>query len=89
MAERGADGPVSSEMLIGEVLLRFPSTLPVFKRHGLPCPICLANSYENVAQVAVMLGVDLLTLLVDLNTAAAVQSGVATRWPFGREPERN
>ena len=64
------------------------NTLPVFHRYGLPCPLCLANSYESVAQVAVMLKVDPLQLLSDLNQAAA-PSSAAERLPYARPPERN
>ena len=82
-------GPVCPEMLIQEVLLRFPSTWPVFQHYGLPCPRCLASSYENVGQLAVMLHVDLVSLVADLNRAAGPAAPLAARVPYGREPELN
>lgn len=89
MAYSASPGPVSGEMLIQEVLLRFPATLAVFKRHGLPCPLCMANVYENVQQLSVMLSVDLVELLRDLNVEAACSPQGATRYPYGREPSKN
>ena len=85
----GATGPVCAEMLIQEVLLRYPATLPVFRRYGLPCPRCLASGYENLAQLAVMLDVALPDLLRDLNRAVAATAPAAARLPYGREPNRN
>ena len=82
-------GPVCPEMLIQEVLLRFPGTWPVFHHYGLPCPRCLASGYENVGQLAVMLHVDLPSLIADLNRAARPDSPVAARVPYGREPGLN
>jgi hypothetical protein len=82
-------GPVCAEMLIQEVLLRYPSTLPVFRRYGLPCPRCLASGYESVAQLAVMLNVELRQLLIDLNRAAAAAAPLQARLPYGREPSTN
>ncbi len=89
MAEPVLGGPVCAEMLIQEVLSRFPATLAVFRRYGLPCPRCLANGYESVGQLAVMLNVDLAALLVDLNAAAAPAAPLAARLPYGREPSAN
>ncbi len=89
MAETYRTGPVCADMLVAEVLQRFPPTLRVFRDHGLPCPRCLANGYENVSQIAVMLGVDLDRLLDALNRAAAPEAPVAARLPYGREPSAN
>jgi hybrid cluster-associated redox disulfide protein len=84
-----AAGPVCAEMLVQEVLLRYPPTLSVFRRYGFPCPACMASVYENVSQVAIMLDVDLASLLADLNAAAAAPGSTAARLPFGREPSTN
>lgn len=85
--EAGSAGPVCAEMLVQEVLLRYPATLGVFRRHGYPCPACLASVYENVTQIANMLGVDPAVLLADLNAAAATSP--AARLPYGHEPSAN
>jgi hypothetical protein len=82
-------GPVCAEMLIQEVLLRYPATLRVFRRYGLPCPLCLASGYENIGQLAVMLKVDLPDFLMDLNTAVVESAPIAARFPYGRTPESN
>jgi hypothetical protein len=89
MVGNRSDGPVCAEMLIQEVLLRYPSTLLVFRRYGLPCPRCMASGYENLAQLAVMLDVQLPLLLRDLNLAVVAATPAAARLPFGREPSRN
>jgi hypothetical protein len=82
-------GPVCAEMLIQEVLLRYPATLRVFRRYGLPCPLCLASGYENIGQLAIMLKVALPEFLTDLNAAAIESAPIAARFPYGRTPESN
>lgn len=82
-------GPVSAEMLIQEVLLRFPATRAIFRQYELPCSLCLASGYENLLQLSIMLHVELATLLADLNAAAAAESPLAARLPYGREPGTN
>jgi hypothetical protein len=82
-------GPICAEMLIQEVLLRYPATLEVFRRYGLPCPRCLASGYENIGQLAVMLKVALPDFLMDLNAAAVESAPLAARFPYGRTPEAN
>ncbi len=59
-------------MLAQEVMLRYPATVVVFRRFGLPCPGCLASGYESIAQVSLMLDIPLATLLMVLNHAAAL-----------------
>ncbi|NBV53769.1 MAG: DUF1858 domain-containing protein [Verrucomicrobia bacterium] len=53
------NGPVCPTMLIQDVLLRYPETWKVFVAHQLPCPRCMASTYETISQLASMLGVDL------------------------------
>lgn len=83
------EGPVSSDMLIREVMQRYPGTLPVFQRLGLPCPRCLASGYENIQQMSVMLGVDLLAVLQALNEAVLQLYPWVASGTYGREPSPN
>jgi hybrid cluster-associated redox disulfide protein len=81
-------------MLVQDILLRYPPTIAVFRRYGMPCPACMASVYENVSQIAVMLAVDLRELLSALNEAVIASprlpaSQVAVRLPYGAEPGRN
>ena len=89
MDDAYAPRPVCAEMVIQDVLLRYPATLAVFRRYGLPCPLCLASGYENIGQLAIMLHVELPQLLLDLNEAAAPTAGLAARYPYGARPGRN
>jgi len=62
---------INKEMTIGEVVRRYPDTVEVFNRYGMGCLGCPATQYENVEQGALMHGIDVEQLVVDLNKAAA------------------
>ena len=47
--------------------MEYPETIPVFFSHGLPCALCNMAFGETVAQGAAVHGIDLKTLLKDLN----------------------
>ena len=83
------NGPVCPTMLIQDVLLRYPETWKVFVAHQLPCPRCMASTYESISQLASMLGVDLAVLLADLNASVTAVSPDDGRWPVGSVPGKN
>lgn len=61
---------ITKDMTIEQVLHTHPATLPVFKRFGLDCNECQVAAYGTVEHGAGVHGVDLETLLAELNRAA-------------------
>ena len=63
---------VNKDMTIGEVVKKYPQTVPVFFKHGLACVGCHVAAWETVEQGAVSHGImDVDALLRDLNKVAA------------------
>jgi hybrid cluster-associated redox disulfide protein len=60
---------ITAEMLIGEVVSRYPSTINVFFQHGLGCVGCAVARFENIRQGAMAHGIDVDALIDDLNRA--------------------
>ncbi|MFH1229528.1 MAG: DUF1858 domain-containing protein [Candidatus Aenigmatarchaeota archaeon] len=61
---------VSKDMLLGEVINKYPNTMEVFLEYGLHCAGCGAAFAETVKMGAESHGIDLKALLIDLNKAA-------------------
>jgi hybrid cluster-associated redox disulfide protein len=61
--------PISKKTPIGEVVQKYPQTIEVFLRHGLMCFGCAIARFENVEQGAQAHGIDVDTLMKDLNAA--------------------
>jgi len=60
---------ITAEMAIGEVLKKHPESLKVFLSHGLMCVGCAVARFENIRQGATAHGIDVDTLIKDLNEA--------------------
>jgi len=60
---------INKEMSIAEVVQKYPQTVEVFLRHGLMCFGCAIARFENIAQGAAAHGIDVPTLVTDLNAA--------------------
>ncbi len=60
---------ISKEMTIGEVVQTYPQTTEVFLKHGLMCFGCAIARFENVEQGAQAHGINVETLMTDLNAA--------------------
>lgn len=58
---------ISKEMTIGEIIRRYPQTLPVFEKYGLDCHECQIAEYEAVEHGASVHKVDIGRLMNDLN----------------------
>lgn len=63
-------GLITKNMPIGDVVSKYPQTVPVFGEHGLHCIGCAIASFESVEQGARSHGVKVDALLKDLNSAA-------------------
>jgi hybrid cluster-associated redox disulfide protein len=60
-------GTITKEMPIGEVVQNYPQTIEVFLKHGLMCFGCAIARFENVEQGAMAHGINVDTLITDLN----------------------
>jgi hybrid cluster-associated redox disulfide protein len=61
---------ITKEMSIGEIVQQYPQTVKVFFKHGLMCVGCAAARFENLEQGARAHGIEIESLLTDLNAAA-------------------
>ena len=61
---------ITQDMTIEEVIRRYPETISAFEHYGLRCSGCCISSYENIKEGAVSHGVDLNSLLEELNRVA-------------------
>ena len=66
---------ITKEMTIGEVVQKHPETVDAFLRHGLMCVGCAVARFENIEQGARAHGIDVDSLVTDLNTAVASKDG--------------
>jgi len=60
---------ITKDMPIGDVVQNHPETIEVFLRHGLMCFGCAIARFENVEQGAAAHGINVDTLMKDLNAA--------------------
>ncbi|RJP70732.1 MAG: DUF1858 domain-containing protein [Candidatus Abyssobacteria bacterium SURF_17] len=66
-----ASGPrITKEMRIEEVIKRYPRTIETFERFGLRCTGCSVAAFEDIEEGALSHGIDLDTLLEELNRVA-------------------
>ncbi len=77
---------ITADMIIHDVVQKYPQTVKVFQNHGLPCSACHVGSRESVAGGARTHRLDLGPLLEDLNRVANGQPVLteAKRAPTGR-----
>ena len=60
---------ITREMPIGDVVQNYPQTIEVFLKHGLMCFGCAIARFENIEQGATAHGINVDTLIKDLNEA--------------------
>ncbi len=65
---------ITKDMLIEEVVQRFPETVEVFQQYGVGCVGCSAAQYDNVEQGAVLHGVDVEQLVKELNACLTARA---------------
>ena len=58
---------ITKDMILGEVVNKYPQTVDVFLKHGLPCAICHIAFHETIEEGAKSHGIKLEKLLKDLN----------------------
>ena len=62
---------ITKKMILGEIVSKYPNSIDVFMRHGLPCAGCGMAFSETVEEAAKSHGVELNKLLKDLNKSIA------------------
>ncbi|MDJ1158210.1 DUF1858 domain-containing protein [Chelatococcus sp. SYSU_G07232] len=77
-----ADAPLA-DMLVDEVMRRWPATIPVFIRHRLRCVGCPIALFHTVAEACTEHDVRLLVFLADIETAIG-DKGAASAAGEGR-----
>ena len=58
---------ITKDMVLGEVIMKYPRTMEVFFKYNLPCAMCHFASGETIEQAAELHEVDLDKLLKELN----------------------
>lgn len=59
--------PIQKDILIGELLEKYPETGEALARHGFHCIGCMLSPYETLEAGAAVHGIPLTPLLADLN----------------------
>jgi iron-sulfur cluster repair protein YtfE (RIC family) len=71
---------ITPESTIEEVVVRYPDTVQVFFRHGIPAISCGAPIWGTIQENAEKYGVkDLEALLKELNEIAEQQGGLSVK----------
>ena len=60
---------IDKDIKIEEILRRYPQTISVFRQFGLDCVQCQLSQHETLEHGAKVHGIDLRSLLADLNSA--------------------
>jgi len=60
---------IKKDMTFNEVMRTYPDTIKVFRKYGMECIGCLGAELESIENGAIAHGVDLESLLGDLNKA--------------------
>ena len=58
---------ITKEMTFNEVMRAFPDTVKVFRKYGMECIGCLGAEAESIEYGATAHGVDIDSLIEDLN----------------------
>jgi len=61
---------ITADMAILEVVQKYPDAVHVFMKHGLGCIGCALARFENIREGAAAHGIDVDTLVKDLNQSA-------------------
>ena len=66
---------ITKDMTIQSVVEKNPETIRIFLEHGLHCIGCSVARFENIEQGAIAHGIDVDTLIKDLNTKVGKSGG--------------
>ena len=71
MATKPIAQKITAEMSIEEAATKYPQTIKVFFQHGMQCTGCYICGFHSIAESAKEYGVELESLLNDLNDVIA------------------
>jgi len=60
---------ITKDMILAEVVNKYPQTVDVFLKNGLPCAMCHIAFHETVEQGATSHGINVKKLVEELNKA--------------------
>ena len=60
---------INKDASITDIVNQYPETIDVFKRYGMSCFGWMAARFENIEQGAQAHGIDIDSLVADLNAA--------------------
>jgi hybrid cluster-associated redox disulfide protein len=61
--------PITSDLIVADVLSRWPGTIPVFLQHRMSCVGCHISKYDTLAEVIDIYNLEEKALLSELNRA--------------------
>ena len=64
-----SEDKITENMNIKEVVQKYPETVAVFAKYNMGCIGCMAASFENIKDIAVVHGIDVKAFVKDLNEA--------------------
>jgi hybrid cluster-associated redox disulfide protein len=67
MTAKPVNQMITAEMITKEVVTKYPQTIKVFFRHGMQCTGCYISGFHSIAESAKQWGVEMESLLNDLN----------------------
>jgi hybrid cluster-associated redox disulfide protein len=59
---------ITENMIIKDVIEKYPETFPVFAKYNIGCVGCAAASFESLKDIALVHGTDVKALVKDLNS---------------------
>lgn len=59
---------ITKEMSIIEIVDKYPQAIEIFQGYGMGCIGCMASRFENLEQGALAHGIDVDSLIEDLNS---------------------
>lgn len=60
---------ITKDMGIIDIVNQYPQTVPVFQSYGMACIGCMAARFETLEQGAAAHGIDIASMVEDLNKA--------------------
>ncbi len=66
---------LTTDLIVAEVLARWPQTISVFFGHHMICVGCAMSRFETLGEVAAVYGLDLNALLRELRQSVAAVPG--------------
>ena len=58
---------ITKEMMIGDLVKRYPDSIGIMLEHGMQCLGCHVATWETIEQGALSHGIDIKKLMEDLN----------------------